>query len=238
MHLISVKKNVNMSPAERIDFVNSSKHCYNCLSSFHETDKCESEYKCGFCGFKHHTMLHLKSKLTLEPKVTDQQTSQEAGVSGSIKQTYVSNCDEKVIFPTAKVNVSAKNGAKLILRALVDACSDVSYISEHVVQKLQLVKKPTRIETAGLSNSNTGISNAFVPIQLQSLYDTSFQMYIKAYVIPVICARIPTHKFPDHTLVPKGIILEDSTFNIPSKIDILLGGIVDAKTDCYLPRIV
>lgn len=229
LHFCKVFK--NMSPSERIEFINTHDQCYNCLSNFHSTESCESEYRCGFCGFKHHTMLHVDSKLTKEPKQYTKESDDgfQERSSGTTKKTLVSSSEENAIFPTAVVRVLTRNGAKALVRALVDACSDVSYISEQTVQRLQLSKKPTFIETSGLSNSTTGVSNYFVVLEIQSTYNDSSSLHVRAYVIPEICNRIPIHKFDSKNVTPNKIHLADPHFNVPAKIDMLLGGIVDAK---------
>lgn len=104
----------------------------------------------------------------------------------------LTNADENVFFPTALVNVLAKNGAKVQFRAIVDACADLSYISESAASRLQLKKCPTYIETAGLNNSSTGTSSYYVSLEIQSVFDEQFQLNIRAYVVHQICDHKPS----------------------------------------------
>ena len=52
------------SPEERKSFVRQARLCDNCLGGRHMAKDCRSKMKCQVngCGWKHHTMLHVKKK--------------------------------------------------------------------------------------------------------------------------------------------------------------------------------
>ena len=76
------------------------------------------------------------------------------------KQTQAYLCENEtatasseVILPTAIVNLWAKDGTQNPIRALIDQCSQASYINEHVVQKLGLRKQKTSVQITGVGGA-------------------------------------------------------------------------------------
>lgn len=56
--IYSCNKFKNVSIADKRNFVNSKKLCYNCLGTAHAVAQCSSTNVCSFCSKKHHSMLH------------------------------------------------------------------------------------------------------------------------------------------------------------------------------------
>ena len=83
------------SPEERKGFVRQARLCDNCLGSGHMAKDCRSKMRCQVngCGWKHHTMLHVKKKSNgdstppnhpaVTPKETGTSTISGAGETGT-----------------------------------------------------------------------------------------------------------------------------------------------------------
>ena len=73
------------NPEERKSFVRQTRLCDNCLGSGHMTMDCRSKMKCqmNVCGWKHHTMLHVKKESNSNSTPTNHPavTSEETGAS-------------------------------------------------------------------------------------------------------------------------------------------------------------
>ena len=228
-YLYKCEKFKALDPAARIKVVKNN-YCYNCLG-FHKTESCISSGRCLKCKGKHHTMLHIDSKapskLSSTPPTLNEGVPSTSDGRFSQSSTLLSKTTTEVLFPTAQVNAVNDQGFALKFRALVDACSDESYITERVVKKLQLQTETRAIETTGLGGSSTMNYERVASFTLQSLVCPSFSMKLKAYVLPRISSPRPTSQL-NKAIIPQDIDLADPLFYIPGEIDMLLGGSVDA----------
>lgn len=51
-----------LSPTDRLEFINKNKHCINCLSNRHFSSQCKSKNTCQHCHKTHHSLLHITAK--------------------------------------------------------------------------------------------------------------------------------------------------------------------------------
>lgn len=264
-----------MTLQERINLVNASGHCLNCLSFSHKLQECESSIRCMLCKEKHNTMLcsnaernHQINHNSTEPinAVPNNQYQSapmnnfQLGVpsasdgrfsnygSGAHVQTNVTTLVTEsetqtgvsVIFPTALVKVLDGNGRFVILRAMIDACSDASYITERAVQNINAKIKDTVVQIAGISDQTIIESRGIASFNIRSLVNDSFSQKIDAYVLKSISPDRPVQSFRLHQEMKRSIQLADPNFKRRSQIDLLLGGDLDSaiyrsgsfKSDC------
>ncbi|CAK1589376.1 unnamed protein product [Parnassius mnemosyne] len=189
---------------------------------------------------KHHSLLHPKNpKSASDPKsVTADESVKEAErvtpnlplTSGeqSIPQvvTCVSNMLGQVLLATALVKVECpKTKSTFVLRSLLDQGSQASFITESAVQMLALKRTPGASLVSGLgSDQATLASKSFVFIKIQSRLDPSFTITVKAHVLSRLTTFLPSSKVVVQVLpaLPSNM-LADPTFDMPNKIDLLLG---------------
>lgn len=100
-----------------------------------------------------------------------------------------SDSSESVIFPTALVKICNSGGQFVFLRAVIDACSDVSYITRSAVKQLNLHLQKSEIQTVGVGNVVTADCNETASFELQSRIDSSFSRKMRAYVIDTISSN-------------------------------------------------
>lgn len=219
-----------LSPIERETVAQSSGHCINCLSFSHQIAECTSNGRCAKCGDKHHSMLHKEEVINQNSSTTGNQGTRSTsdGRFNRTIETCLSEIDRNVVFPTALVRVSNSAGQSLILRAIIDACSDSSFITERVIRKLTLPLTSTLVEASGVGNVATVCSKSLTSCRIQSLILPSFSLSIRAYVLKKISSDRPIESFALREGFNTDLDLADPTFNSSGRIDMLLGGDVDA----------
>lgn len=232
---------------DRIKTVNSLGYCTNCLSYSHLITSCTSQGRCEHCKEMHNSILCEKSQVIQKsPRFAGSSDSQNinpqsqsvAQTDGRLSQsdlgtysTMVSALDDsdRVVFPTALVKVISSTGQSVILRAMIDSCSDACYITEHAVRILKLKMKRTEVQTNGLGNCPTASCVGLVSFEVLSTVNNSFRKPVSAYVLDMISQNRPVSNFRITEPINESIQLADPTFNRNSKIDLLLGGSFDAS---------
>lgn len=225
------KKFAEQSVSHRREFVANNNICFNCLGSNHISYDCKKSATCRVCNKKHHTLLH-PSK---EQENQDQSTrykQQTSGTSSQESELPIVAClstgqipkPKQVLLATALIKAEAHNGVPLLVRALIDQGSQACFITEAIVQHLRLKKIPANGVISGLSNDKTMRAQHKVLVQVQSRIDPNFRMEIEAYVLSKITAYLPERKIDYIDWVDLDHLqLADPQYNVPNKIDILLG---------------
>lgn len=237
-----------MKANERLSLIRTLGYCTNCLSYSHDIHKCSSEGRCEHCKEKHNSLLCLKgvnvtnggsnmANNANNPSITNDQAFQDQSVIPSTSDgrftlnTYTSVMsseeNQSVIFPTALVKVMNVEGNVVVLRAMIDSCSDASYITQTAVRKLKLPIEKVNIQVSGLGNNVTSESQGMTSFNIQSILNNSFNKRVNAYVLSVISPSRPLINFRIDNSIPKSMTLADPNFNKAAKIDLLLGGEVD-----------
>lgn len=159
--------------AKRVELVNSTNLCYNCLSKKHSANKCTSKVRCMVpgCGRKHHTMLH-SNKLTgndgggTSPGSNSNTNSHSTQLNGpSIR---VPSTDTITLLPTAWVILESPTGLSAPVRALLDQASEGSFITERVAQMLSLERKRCSVTVLGVGGQANLTSNHTAEVILKS----------------------------------------------------------------------
>lgn len=232
---------------ERIKTVRSLGYCENCLSYSHELSNCESEFRCEYCKEKHNTLLCLNkpnNNTTMSGKVNsisqieetnkDIQSTSDGRFSKMVPPlTFTSLVEsepqnECTIFPTALVKVQIPNGKYTVLRAMIDNCSDASYITEQAIRMLDIPVQSTNVTVAGLGNNQTAKAIGLATFEIQSLTNSNFIKSISAFVLPSISPNRPSRNFTVHGDPLRITKLADPCYNKKASIDLLLGGSIDA----------
>lgn len=225
----------------RHSFVQTNGFCFNCLGRNHSANACRTSTKCRICKHNHHSLLHPKPtsesrssdsfnrEVTLEEKyiLPKLQTATENAVSASNVATHFSKAvaPSRILLATAIVKAQKRNGDIHQLRALLDQGSQASFVTETVVQLLNLKKIPSKSIISGLGgDKGTLASRHMVVITVNSQHDPTFKMEVQAHVLSSITGLLPSRKvetveWPELA----GFSLADPDFKTPNKIDILLG---------------
>lgn len=226
---------LQLSPPSRLQFIQKQKYCVNCLKPGHSAKNCTLR-SCMKCNKKHNTLLHLEIQSpkgqTSAPSVGSnyrnyqdsalvtktEKISQEAA---SLTTAKISARNGYVLLSTAIINVRAKERV-LQCRALLDSGSQLNIVSERLIKRLGVLPKPTAINITGIGSTNTKVQRR-VNIELHSRIN-NFSTRLEAAVLPQIISPQPSQSINiEEWPIPKTIVLADPNFNLPDKIDVLLG---------------
>ncbi|XP_041975756.1 uncharacterized protein LOC121730680 [Aricia agestis] len=229
-YICHCKEFTALNVPQRQDFIKKNGICFNCLVKGHSVNACRQSTTCRKCSRRHHTLLHFTNpnKITSEPEsdaaLHNPETSQST--STVAYKVEVDNNSEEVILATARIAVKSRNGDTMILRALIDPCSQSNFVTEAAAQLLNL-------ERTSVSGKITGISSiplttkSQVTLNFHAIRDPPHMITAKAYVLRRINSRLPSQELPSDTWPSSEISdLADPHFHKPASIDVLLGAVV------------
>jgi len=213
---------------QRREYVQTHKLCFSCLSSTHMVDMCKSKYLCGKCQQRHHTLLHFQTDskpTTTSDQVVAPSDGGEAGGSNT-KFSGMSASGSTVLLGTALVRVLDQRGNYHVVRVLLDSGSQISAITTDCVARIGLARRKCESEIVGLSQSPVtqvrgSTSCSFIPHHTSSPKFNCHDLII----LPKITSQLPSTQLPPTVRAQyQHLILADPQFDIPSRIDMLLGG--------------
>lgn len=233
-HLLYECSELKALPIEkRRDFIKHDRRCFNCLNKNHSVYYCRSRARCTICNRKHHTLVHTvnseNEKESIEKPNHEPSTSEEADIvtsnssNASSTSFYCKNPTTTTLLPTAIVKIQNKFGRYILGRALLDSCSASSFVTESFAQNLQLVRKNARISVSGLGHTTIGESKGYISMNIMAK-DHDIPLRIDALIMQKITSNVPSVAINCSTWNHiKDLNLADDHFNLPGKIDLLLG---------------
>ncbi|XP_076661021.1 uncharacterized protein LOC143364713 [Halictus rubicundus] len=204
----------SLTPAARLQMVTSRRWCRNCLGP-HNTTACPSAKRCQRCAQMHHTMLH---------EAANEPTTTSVATLHTTKRHELTTGTVSVLLATALVTASAGN-RKVTARAMIDPCSEVSLISESLVQRMRLPRTSSSQLVLGAGGKVTAATRGRVNLTLTSTAPVCSQSCkVEALVLSRLTAYQPscaaqTPHWP-HT---SGLPLADPRTTSTTPIELLLG---------------
>ncbi len=205
---------------------------HNCLGNDHFTRNCRCVTSCKKCNKRHHTLLHRESTAN---KSSSQASSKDDANSATSSQTSATartglpslNKEVTTVLMTCQLMVEA-NGHKQKGRALIDTGSSVSFITSRLANALQAKKIPKITSIVGIQRAQVP-NSSHVNLILSRLTGTATSVKMTAVVVDKITSDLPIQKLPNIRQSPvlKGLHLADPDFDLPGRINLLLG------MDCY-----
>lgn len=129
-----------------------------------------------------------------------------------------------VFLATAQIEVIALNGESTRARALIDPGSEISLISEHLVQTLRLPRSQSFISLVGTGGKKSNKTRGIVPFKIRPHFSSSPECSISAHILPKLTDTIPSfnseHRNWHHL---EGLQLADKEFTSPKSIDVIIG---------------
>ncbi|XP_026824775.1 uncharacterized protein LOC113561781 [Ooceraea biroi] len=132
---------------DRIAFVEDHRLCLNCLGN-HALAKCQSKKTCLSCKAKHHTLIHDAFVLTAPEPVS------------ALSAMHRYDDRKAILLATARVDVADRDGNPHFVRVLIDQGSEVSIVSEYLVQRLHLPRSRSAVSIFGIGGSRLGQTRA------------------------------------------------------------------------------
>lgn len=208
--LKSCPKFLSMDFKDRLSVVKREKRCINCLALGHMSAECRSR-TCKKCSSKHHTLLHKEQvarQSNSNSSVPTVQTSQNQNLqsadtpstSGNVR-TYHTSVLNKTLLATAWVNV-VKDGLAYKIRALIDPCSDDTFISKRIQKLLKLPTQPIAVDIMGLGGEHVSKCSKIASFTIGSMRRPTFSLDTDALVVSDVTGSIPTHTF-ENALIEK-----------------------------------
>ena len=200
---------------QKLAHVKAKNLCANCLAGGHPLSNCKSSYRCRECGQNHHTTIH-------QPAAT---TSPVNSVVATCHQV------QDALMTTAQVLLRGPRGQEVKARALIDSGASLSLLSHKIAQTLGLPLQPSNLKLTGVQGSNSKPVKFFTDLTISPLLNREKTIHCKPAVVQVVTANLPPEKVEPVTEMPHimGLHLADDQYNIPNKIDILLGADVSHK---------
>lgn len=214
--LYACEKFIAMSVGERREFITRERICFNCISTDRHISKaCKSKYLCRICQRKHNTMLH--SDINSANGSTSTSTPTGNAVVNLVHQPMIN-----MLLATAMIKIKAAFGW-FGVRALIDPGSQVSLVTENVVQRLRLMRSKMNVNVVGVGGAVAGGCNGSVAFRVVSRYNDD-GVDVLAFVMRHITSDLPsiTTGTKDWPHISE-LQLADTTFGEPGAIDLLLG---------------
>ncbi|KAJ0177755.1 hypothetical protein K1T71_006628 [Dendrolimus kikuchii] len=200
----------------RIKKVTEARVCKNCLRPGHIDKNCRLSH-CKYCQLKHNTLLHKEVGSETRPP-----PSLENNVALSSNIALPSSNRGLVLLSTALVKVRDIHGHPHAVRLLLDNGSTSNFVTQHLCEKLGLVRRNTSSTVSGINNSLSYTTES-CNLTIESYYG-DYRLNINCHVLPELTKSLPSTYFDTSILhLPVGIHLADPSCNVPSPIDILVG---------------
>ncbi|XP_043463826.1 uncharacterized protein LOC122499504, partial [Leptopilina heterotoma] len=218
------------SVQDRKEEVKRLRLCFNCLGP-HRANVCPSSGRCSTCQGKHHSSIHQQNlgrvAASAIPDNPENDGAQKPNTSVvSLHSAKSPTLLRKILLATARVIVVGPKGKVTYARALLDQGSESSFISEALVQLLELPKLHTHTPLSGIGDSAAGTARSMTQVTVRSVIESDFQVEAEMLVLPRVTSSLPSHEANvdlGRELFP-GVTWADPEFHVRQKVDIVLGG--------------
>ncbi|XP_063378614.1 uncharacterized protein LOC134665573 isoform X1 [Cydia fagiglandana] len=186
---------------KRMEFASTNNLCKICLSQHKR--KCKFHFRCKVCKLQHNSLLH-QDKPT--PSVTLSATRNRA---------------HNIVLPSARVKLITKSGRVIYCKALLDGCSQASFITQKIVDKLGLPMQNTSSKITGINNAKHAIDKCINLDVHSAVYP--FKINVNCKVVDKITTKLPQIPInKSHITLPTNCKLADENFNKHGDVDLLL----------------
>ena len=134
------------------------------------------------------------------------------------------NCSDAstVLLATVAIDVLDSHGRPLACRAVLDCASQVNFVSETFCKQLGITTQAANVRLEGISSTSAHADKCAEIIV--SSRCTDYRTTVPCIVLEAICKTLPCkpaniNDWP----IPGSVHLADPFFNLPGKVDILLG---------------
>lgn len=214
---------------QRREFVINKRMCFNCLGGNHTVYNCRKTTSCQICKRRHHSLLHPPNEpenrsQDIPPAVKHPDKPVRDQTITSCLATGKGTKSRQVLLATALINIESHKGQVQVIRALLDQGSQACFITEDTVQLLQLKKTPVKGIISGVGQRESLSTKSMVRLMIQSRVDHQFKVQVNAYVLKNITSCLPEKTVdPVEWVDLQELTLADPQFNVPNKINVLLG---------------
>ncbi|XP_046142834.1 uncharacterized protein LOC123988088 [Osmia bicornis bicornis] len=217
---------------QRKSVVAQQRRCFNCLGNHHRK-ACRSNHRCITCKARHHSTLHESTTSTFptaKPSPETEPSASEVTAASSVTSHLLSNhvnprpAFGRMLLATALVKLASPYGETRIARALLDQGSEVSFITESLVQQLHLPRRHATIPVSGIGAGRTVVTRGASTFRISSLVNPMFSCEVNALILPKLTDYI-ADRSPSLVSLPHlhGLQLADPDFPQSRRIDLIIG---------------
>ena len=207
---------LQLSIPDRLKKVQDWRICTNCFGR-HAVDDCKSLFTCRSCHQRHHTMLHhdLSSAMSFQ--------------SNTSCNTISSPNNEVTLLQTALVKIMDSTGSWHTARAFLDSGADSNFISTDVAKALKLKLREAHVEASGLGGARLAVIRNVASASISN--DDRLECHEMEFLVtPKVTNPTPIVPINKSMLkIPANVLLADPNFDVPGRIDILLGNKIFGK---------
>lgn len=204
---------------DKVELIKKHRLCFNCLRA-HRVANCQSTRRCIKCGKTHHSSIHGSNEST-KPKATSDENS---SVQVNLASSYHNSSPVQTLLATIQLIVSSENGVNIKARAMVDPGSQISFISEKLVQQLQVSRQNSSLPLLGIGAVKAGRTRGLVSVNLKPYFKSSTEYKIAAHVLPKLTSRLLTVSTDNNNWKHlENLQLADPEFYSSGEIDIIIG---------------
>lgn len=226
-NIYSCKLFQKKAPNERLDWTKSKKLCVKCFGN-HKAFDCTSKITCRECSGHHNALLHLqrknheKSIKANVARATEPNINKDTEEVVNINSNVAHRSTASVVLATVLLGVFDKNGAKILVRALLDQGSQSAFISESMAQILKTERKDINAIISGIGEKEQSAKHS-MQLTLFPRFKSDYVLNCEAIVLPRLTnVSKNTHLKPDFEFV-NNLTLADPSFLDSGEIDIILG---------------
>lgn len=135
------------------------------------------------------------------------------------------NRNREILLSTVQVRIRDRRGNTRLVRALLDSCSQFSFMSSKCCKKFDLRCTPDHLSVQGIGGS-TVVSRQVVAANVlpRSPDLPEFSREINFHVLPELTSELPNQNVDIAAWkLPDNIILADPSFNEPGEVDLIIG---------------
>ncbi|XP_046431027.1 uncharacterized protein LOC124184894 [Neodiprion fabricii] len=224
-------------------FLFSRVRALECRRSSIDLLNCRTAKRCQVCTGPHHTTIHRSkaveqrapgssatspsetpepSKQTNGAAIPDRDGQPSTSVSTNVALTSTIQY-KPVLLATALVKVTSRTGEELIIRALLDQASEVSFVTESLAQRLALPRMNTSLPIRGIGGKRTVNARGLVNLNIQSRVKT-FSLPVNAYILAKLTSYVPPCRVLKNNWPHlENLELADPDSSSTRAIDLLLG---------------
>ena len=138
--------------------------------------------------------------------------------------TPVKSPRQGVLLATAYIRVISDEGTVVRVRALIDPCSQASFVSEALSKKLKLANESVQAPISGTGGELVAVCNKQVTLSIRPHFDSHYTHKLEALVLKKVSSYVPpiTNDLfePNHL---QGLQLADPRFLDDFPVEVLLG---------------
>ncbi|GFS98694.1 integrase catalytic domain-containing protein [Trichonephila clavipes] len=222
-----------LSVEDRVEVVKRNNYCFRCFLP-HKLKECRSEKNC-FCLRPHNSLIHFSRDKTRNPTPIsnlnlDAPTFVPGQIEGSVEANsqsqFVATGFEKgrlknVFLSTVRALVKNKYSQWVEVRCLLDVGSQSCLCTRACAEKLQLKMEKINTVVSCVNDASMVVKNC-VKTSVANKAKT-FESELMLLVVNKITDLIPNKVIDVDLNVSEFVPLADDKFNIPDRIDMLLG---------------